>query len=73
MILEFNQIGRQPNPFFEGKINGQVVITGKGATRLNNGFIFIDFAGNEYQISNILQKPTKKRRQVNADAFIFCL
>lgn len=56
MILEFNQIGRQPNPFFEGKINGQVVITGKGATRLNNGFIFIDFAGNKYQISNILHR-----------------
>lgn len=44
MILEFTQIGRQPNSFFEGKVNGKVVITGKGTTRLNNGFIFIDFA-----------------------------
>ena len=46
MILEFNQIDRQPNPLFEGKIKGRVVVTGKGKTRSNDGFI--DFNENIY-------------------------
>ena len=39
MILEFNQIDRQPNPLFEGKIKGQIVVTGKGTTHFNDGSI----------------------------------
>lgn len=54
MILEFNQIDRQPNPLFEGKIKGQVVVTGKGSTRSNDGFI--DFDGNRYEISSKLHR-----------------
>ena len=54
MILEFNQIDRQPNPLFEGKINGRVVVTGKGTTRSNEGFI--DFNENRYEISSNLHR-----------------
>lgn len=54
MILEFNQIDRQPNPLFEGKIKGQIVVTGKGMTHSNDGFI--DFDGNRYEISSKLHR-----------------
>lgn len=54
MILEFNQIDRQPNPLFEGKINGRVVVTGKGTTRSNEGFI--DFNEDRYEISSNLHR-----------------
>lgn len=39
MILEFNQIDRQPNPLFEGRIGHEVVISGKGATQSNIGYV----------------------------------
>lgn len=54
MILEFNQIDRQPNPLFEGKIKGQIVVTGKGTTHSNDGFI--DYNGNRYEISSKLHR-----------------
>ena len=54
MILEFNQIDRQPNPLFEGKIKGQVVVTGKGTTHSNDGFI--DYNGSRYEISSKLHR-----------------
>ena len=54
MILEFNQIDRQPNPLFEGKIKGRVVVTGKGTTHSNDGFI--DFNENRYEISSNLHR-----------------
>ena len=54
MILEFNQIDRQPNPLFEGKIKGQIVVTGKGTTHFNDGFI--DYNGSRYEISSKLHR-----------------
>lgn len=54
MILEFNQIDRQPNPLFEGKIKGQIVVTGKETTHFNDGFI--DYNGSRYEISSKLHR-----------------
>lgn len=54
MILEFNQIDRQPNPLFEGKIKDQIVVTGKGTTRSNDGFVV--FNGSRYEISSNLHR-----------------
>jgi len=54
VILEFNQIDRQPNPLFEGKIKGQIVVTGKGTTHFNDGFI--DYNGSRYEISSKLHR-----------------
>lgn len=54
MILEFNQIDRQPNTLFEGKIKGQIVVTGKGTTHFNDGFI--DYNGSRYEISSKLHR-----------------
>lgn len=50
MILEFNQIGRQPNPIFEGKIGDEVVIAGKGATQSNDAYI--SFGSDKIDISS---------------------
>lgn len=54
MILEFIQTDRQPNPLFQGKINGRIVVTGKGSTHFNDGFI--DFEGYRYEVSSKLHK-----------------
>lgn len=58
MILKFNQIDRQPNPLFEGKIGEQVVISAMGSTRSTNGYVFYD--GRRIDISS-----TPHREKIN--------
>lgn len=58
MILEFNQIGRQPNPLFEGKIGEKIVISGKGSTQSNEGYVL-------YNGQRIDIKSTPHREKIN--------
>ena len=58
MILKFNQVGRQPNPIFEGKIGEQIVITGKGSTQSNDGYVL-------YNGQRIDIKSTPHRERLN--------
>lgn len=58
MILEFNQVSRQPNPLFEGKIGDQIVISGIGSTQSNEGCVF-------YNGQRIDIKSTPHREKIN--------
>lgn len=69
MILEFNQVDRQPNPLFEGKINNQIVVSGKGASRYNNCFIHYNL--DKYEISDKTHKDVVDGEKVTQISDIF--
>ena len=69
MIVEFNQIERQPNPLFEGCINGNVVITGKGKTQ--NSKAIVNVSGKAFELSDILHKETVDNIKVTQVTDIF--
>ncbi len=54
MIIEFNQIGLQPNPDFEGRLNNTVIITGRGSTRKHQAFLKIH--DDIYKLSNSIHR-----------------
>ena len=65
MIVEFYQIGRQPNPIFEGLIKGDIVITGKG--RKQDSRAVISVSGKTFELSDTLHRElvnNEKKTQV---------
>ena len=58
MIIQFNQIKRQPDPIFIGDIHGEAIISGRGATRDDDGYIL--YNNQKISISSKIHKEQIK-------------
>lgn len=62
MILEFDQIGRQPNPTYEAKMNGQMILRGCGHTRKEDAFL--EYEDRRIVVTSELRKETINGKKV---------